>query len=517
MVAKGKYIVVVAMTSIGLAVAPAVAAPSGPQLGPSVTLEGSGVMPCYTGCGGVYGIPSSNFDYEQTVVELVNAIRAEQVPSLPPLKRVSALDDAARYHSTDMSVDEYFSHDTQDRVGGSLVSVCVSSRRVATYYTNWTDVSENIAAGYGSPEAVMAAWMNSAGHRANILRSTSWEIGVGYHLGSGPYRQYWTQDFGRRSGIYPIVINREEATTDDYAVALYVYGSGTWSEMRLRNNNADWSAWRPFQSELIWELPRQTGVHTVWVELRRGSQSTISSDSITLTWMPPAATLSLVPDTVSFVYDAVSDSLSPAARVIELSNTTSTEQIAWSLTTEGDWFTATPEIGTTPGGFTIVPTTFITQASTTYAGVITVTATDPPDTVNAVQRIALVLDVHVPALGGLPDVMTFTYSIPSQQLIPAFWTLTPRNVGSDHLLHWSVASDAPWIQIAPLAGITPQSFTATPSGFPTESAFLYTGTLTVTVKTLAGISGSPHQIRLALDVVDREFSRAFLPLVCRGH
>ena len=512
---QSRGVLVLAVLSLVLLTAPVLAAPPAPQLGMPVTSEGSGFALNYTGCGGVYGVPSSNLDYEQTLVEMVNAVRAEQMPPLPPLKRVSALDDATRYHSTDMAVDNYFAHDSHDRVGGNLVLVCRWSERIATFYLDRLGISENIAAGYRSPEAVMEAWMNSDGHRANILRSSSWEIGVGYYLG-GAYRHYWTQNFGRRSGVYPIVINREVATTDDYRVNLYIYGSGTWPEMRLRNNDAAWGDWRPFQSELVWELPQQTGEHTVWVELRNGAQTTTSSDTIYLNWALPSATLNLLPNTVNFVYDGVTGSLTPSARVINLVNVTSTDPIAWSVTTEGDWFTVTPAMGTTPGAFTIVPTTFVTYTSATYTGVITVTATSPLDTVNAVQRIEVTLDVRVPALGGLPEVMTFTYSIPSQQFIPASWTLTPSNVGSDHPLRWAVVSDMTWMQLGLQSGTTPQSFTATPVDHSMLNVAQYTGVLTVNVDAPNGVTGAPHQIRVSLNVVNTELNRFYLPLVYRN-
>jgi len=478
--------------------------------------EGGDVAPCFTGCGGVYGVPSSNPDYEQTLVEMVNAVRAEQTPPLPPLKRVATLTDAARYHATDMAVDDYFSHTSYDRVGGNLTKVCEFAERLDTYYTNWLILSENIAAGHSTPAAVMATWMGSEGHRNNILRAASWEIGVGYYEGSGQYYRYWVQDFGRRRGVYPIVINREAATTDDYHVNLYIYGSGTWPEMRLRNNSEPWGAWRSFQSELAWELPMTTGEHTVWVELRNGTQTSTSSDSIYSTWVPPFPTLDVVPTSVNFVYDAVTGSLTPSTHVVTLTNSTSTDAITWGLTTEGDWFTVTPAGGTTPGTFTIAPTTFMTQSSAFYTGAVTVTATAPPETVNAVHRVNVTLDVQVPALGGLPDAITFTYSIPSEQLLPSAWILTPRNVGSYHLLDWSVTSDAPWTQIVPQSGTTPESFSITSTGFSTSTVFLYTGMLTVTVDSPAGVARSPHQVHMALKVVDEAFSYVYLPLVGRN-
>ncbi len=61
----------------------------------------------------------------------------------------------------------------------------------------WSGAAENIAAGQSTPEAVMKGWMNSAGHKANILNCGLTELGVGYAAGSGAdYGQYWVQDFG---------------------------------------------------------------------------------------------------------------------------------------------------------------------------------------------------------------------------------------------------------------------------------------------------------------------------------
>jgi hypothetical protein len=58
---------------------------------------------------------------------------------------------------------------------------------------NWTYVGENIAMGYTSPEDVMDGWMNSQGHRNNILNSRYKYIGVGYYYANG--YEYWVQLF----------------------------------------------------------------------------------------------------------------------------------------------------------------------------------------------------------------------------------------------------------------------------------------------------------------------------------
>lgn len=56
---------------------------------------------------------------------------------------------------------------------------------------------ENIVAGQSSPQEVVNDWMNSPGHRGNILDEDFTELGVGYYYGSGPYRYYWVQLFIR--------------------------------------------------------------------------------------------------------------------------------------------------------------------------------------------------------------------------------------------------------------------------------------------------------------------------------
>ena len=231
--------------------------------------------PAYTGCGGGFA-PPVNAEYEQQVVELVNAERANA--GLPPLKRATPLDQAARYHATDMGQDDYFDHATHDRVDGQSVYVCAWDTRIGTYYANREWLAENIAYGLDTPQRVMQGWMGSPGHRDNILHREMWEIGVGYSEGSSTYRRHWVQDFGRRSGVYPLVINGEAAATDSRVVSLYAYGD--WNEIRLRNNDGAWGGWQTFHNTLTWTLSGASGEQTVWAEMRSGGQRVVSSDSI---------------------------------------------------------------------------------------------------------------------------------------------------------------------------------------------------------------------------------------------
>ena len=356
------------------------------RLGSPVSTEP--LAPTYSGCGGVYLAPF-NEEYEQEVVELVNAARAAE--NLPPLKRVAALGYSSRYHAADMAQDDYFDHNSFDRSGGDLVQTCAWVERVLSYYgPDSQGLGENIAAGYATPSAVMDGWMSStAGHRDNILNPGYREIGVGYYQG-GRGGTYWVQDFGTRSGVYPIVINAEAATTADRHVSLYIYGSGDWDEMRLRNDDGDWGAWRTFQSRLDWQLRPVVGERAVWVEMRRGTATTVSSDTIRLTAAPALGGL---PTAATFIHSLATGETVPAALWLTPRNVGDDETLTWEVTGAGDWFTATPRSGTTPSSFRVQPTADITGATATYTETLVVTVISPTGIAGSPWRIELSLRI----------------------------------------------------------------------------------------------------------------------------
>ena len=129
-------------------------------------------------------VSSSNQSYEQQVVELVNVER--QKAGLPALKIDSAISNVARTKSKDMAVNNYFAH--QSPTYGSAGDM------LTKYGIKWSAWGENIASGQRTPQAVVTAWMNSPGHRANILSSNFGRIGVGYVTNSNG-TPYWTQVF----------------------------------------------------------------------------------------------------------------------------------------------------------------------------------------------------------------------------------------------------------------------------------------------------------------------------------
>lgn len=117
----------------------------------------------------------------QQVVDLTNAERAKE--GLAPLKIDSALTKSAQLKSQDMKDNNYFSH-TSPTYGSPF-------DQMKTLGISYKSAAENIAMGQRSPQEVVQGWMNSAGHRANIMNGSYTHIGVG--LSDSGY--YWTQQF----------------------------------------------------------------------------------------------------------------------------------------------------------------------------------------------------------------------------------------------------------------------------------------------------------------------------------
>lgn len=119
--------------------------------------------------------------YEAEVIRLVNEIRVQN--GLSALKANWELSRVARYKSQDMADNRYFSH-TSPTYGTPF-------EMIRAFGLSYRTAGENIAYGQATPQAVVTAWMNSSGHRANILSSSYTQIGVGYAAKG----RYWTQMF----------------------------------------------------------------------------------------------------------------------------------------------------------------------------------------------------------------------------------------------------------------------------------------------------------------------------------
>jgi len=135
---------------------------------------------------------------EQSVVDITNLERKKQ--NLPPLNLSPLLFQAARLHTANMVKQGKMEHVLDGKGPSDRV-------RAAGY--QFALVGENVAEGQQSPDSVLDAWMNSPGHRANILKDGFTEIGVGV-VRDSQGRPYWTQVFGRPlrnpSGAVPVTV-----------------------------------------------------------------------------------------------------------------------------------------------------------------------------------------------------------------------------------------------------------------------------------------------------------------------
>lgn len=126
-------------------------------------------------------LDSSVSAYESEVIRLTNEARKQN--GLAPLSTNWELSRVARYKSQDMVDKRYFSH-TSPTYGSPF-------DMMKSFGISYRAAGENIAYGQRTPQEVVTAWMNSPGHRANILNASFTQIGVGY-VASG---NYWTQMF----------------------------------------------------------------------------------------------------------------------------------------------------------------------------------------------------------------------------------------------------------------------------------------------------------------------------------
>ncbi len=125
------------------------------------------------------GSESTQSDFAAQVVKLVNAERAKA--GLNALASDALLDKVAVAKVKDMSNNNYFDH--QSPTYGSPFDM------MKQFGVTYSYAGENIAKGQKTPQEVVTAWMNSEGHRANILSKNFTHIGVGYYNG------YWAQEF----------------------------------------------------------------------------------------------------------------------------------------------------------------------------------------------------------------------------------------------------------------------------------------------------------------------------------
>lgn len=207
----------------------------------------------------------------QQVAEL-NRLRA--TAGVPPLKLNLKLCEAAEYQTDEMRRMERLTH--QDRQGRGL------AERVKMVNYPYRALGEIVAVAPRWNDA-LHSWLHSPEHREIMLSPSFHEVGVSLpKRTSGQSPQYWTAVFGRREGVYPIVIENDSPMVYTSTVSLYVYGAEQATKMRLSNDGITWTEVNPPRSRLKWQLRPRLGMHTVWVDLEIKGKRYRSQDEVQL-------------------------------------------------------------------------------------------------------------------------------------------------------------------------------------------------------------------------------------------
>ncbi|MCS7060030.1 MAG: CAP domain-containing protein [Anaerolineae bacterium] len=216
----------------------------------------------------------------QTEALLLNEARtvylgnlARRSNGVPPLRWNRQLTHAARWYSWDS---------TENRPAGFCGHQDTNG--------NWPDYrarafgylggagAENAFCGYVTPESAIQGWMDSPGHRANLLDPNSREIGLGYYRRPGDGRGYVTQDFGHDTVYAPVIIENEAISTTATNVNLYIYdrqrsggfaGLNAATHMMVGNDMCfGGAAWETFTVNKSWTLNSGQGWRSVYVKTR---------------------------------------------------------------------------------------------------------------------------------------------------------------------------------------------------------------------------------------------------------
>ena len=130
--------------------------------------------------------PEEIHEFERMILELTNIERANV--GSPPLVWCDMLAAAARDHNIDMIENDFFAHEGSD--GSS------QGDRIGRRGFDWVVAAENLIAGPRTPETAVQGWMDSPGHRVNILSPDLTHLGVGLNISPSPsYRFFWGQKF----------------------------------------------------------------------------------------------------------------------------------------------------------------------------------------------------------------------------------------------------------------------------------------------------------------------------------
>lgn len=246
--------------------------------------------------------PAPEPTVQEQVVHLTNLERRKE--GLLPLKISEGLMKGAQSHAEDMAANGYFSHTGRD---GSRFS----ARCEKAGYKGFAR-GENIAMGAADPAHLVGLWMESPGHKANILKPDVNEIGVGF-ASPGAYS---VMCLGIASTSIPVVIEDEAPIIDSNKALAYLGGRGWATKMRFSTDGKTFGDWLPHASFAQVELPASRGVQTLTVEFEgpRGARR-IGADSVFVA-LKDAAEVPTAAETAKPTGLKVNDKGVPVAQIV---------------------------------------------------------------------------------------------------------------------------------------------------------------------------------------------------------
>lgn len=223
---------------------------------------------------------------EARTVHLTNLARRDN--GLPPLRWNRQLTHAARWFSWDSTENRPAGFCDHRDTNGNW-----PDHRARAFGYRGLAGAENAFCSYVTPENAVQGWMDSPGHRANLLDPNSREVGLGYYRRDRDGRGYVAQAFGSDSAYAPVIIENEAVSTTNPSVNLYIYnptpgggfaGMGAATQMMVGNDACFGGAsWEPFASSRNWTLNDGQGWRSVYVKTRDVFGRTLTvSDTIYL-------------------------------------------------------------------------------------------------------------------------------------------------------------------------------------------------------------------------------------------
>jgi hypothetical protein len=339
--------------------------------------------------------PPERFSVLNVMPTLLDLMGVRRKAGLLPCKLNPILAAVAQQHSVYMRDHDCFDHQCVGEPSASE-RACLAGYR--PYGWGSCYVGETIAAGYWTPAEVIAAWLDSPGHRTILLDENLREIGVGFATG-GRQGPYWTANYGSQPDVLPVFINLDQEETSDRLVELALsnelvsdWGGIGYADEVMISSRPDFAGacWEPYRPYRPYTLPEGNGLRSIYVRYRdtRGYQ-VLSIDDIQLQ-EPDLHALGLVPGSLIFLYEMESGRTVPAAAWVQVYNATCDTALDWRAT--ASWVSCLPLSGTTPAGFSVSVGGLQVAAPRTLSDTVVVSLAQQPSHSQKIQVTVLVVE-----------------------------------------------------------------------------------------------------------------------------